>query len=291
MGVELQEDVRAGPEQGGPRQTTPREGWSMSGGCRVDRVAKRYFKRKEITRFRAKLSEIERKTNDLLMSYTHFPWKTAGGREYATHGFSRRLGTLRRALLNVYKLIPPGTVRVPTRDRLHDAQINIQACIANVYGCIDNLAWVWVYEKGLDRTIPRRRVGLRRPNAEVRGSLRPAFRKYLEERDDWMEYLVDFRDALAHRIPLYVPPGSVPQSKVDAHNDYARRMTEALMQLNPAEYERLGAEQRKLLVFQPLMTHSFIEAQGVVAFHAQLINDFLTIEELANKMLDELKAA
>ena len=115
-------------------------------------------------------------------------------------------------MLNVYKIIPPKTVRVPSRDKLFDAQINIQACIANVYGCIDNLAWVWVYEKDLDKKIQRNRVGLRNSNAQVRASLRPAFRTYLEARDDWMEYLVDFRDALAHRIPLYIPPGVIPRS-------------------------------------------------------------------------------
>lgn len=254
-------------------------------------MAKRYFKKQHIAHFRAELAQVERKANGLLMKYTYHPWKTDRGREYATHGFSRRVGTLRRALLNIYKIIPPGTVRVPSRDKLYDAQINIQACIANVYGCIDNLAWVWVYEKGLDKKIPRNHVGLRKSNADVRASLRPAFRAYLEGRDDWMEYLVDFRDALAHRIPLYVPPGGVPRSNIDEHNDYTRRMHEALKGLDPTEYERLAAEQSKMLVFQPMMTHSFIEAQGLIPFHGQLLSDFLTIEELGNKMLDELSAS
>jgi len=254
-------------------------------------MAKSYFKKKHIANFRAKLAKVERKANDMLMKYTCYPWKTDRGREYATHGFSRRVSTLRRALQNVYKIIPPGTVRVPSRDKLYDAQINIQACIANVYGCIDNLAWVWVYEKGLDKKIPRKHVGLRNSNTHVRASLRPAFRTYLEGRDDWMEYLVDFRDALAHRIPLYIPPGGVPRSNIDEYNDYTSRRSEALRRLDTADYDRLNAEQSKMLVFQPMMTHSLIEAQGLVPFHAQLLTDFLTIEELGNKMLDELRGS
>jgi hypothetical protein len=35
------------------------------------------------------------------------------------------------------------TVSVPSKDRLQDLQINIQPAIAGIYGCVDNLAWVW----------------------------------------------------------------------------------------------------------------------------------------------------
>jgi hypothetical protein len=60
---------------------------------------------------------------------------------------------------------------VPNRNVLHDAQINIQAFIANVYGCIDNLAWVWVHEGGLEKKIGRMRVGLREKHTELRATL------------------------------------------------------------------------------------------------------------------------
>jgi len=252
-------------------------------------LAKRYFSKAHIAKLRAELADVEHKTNDLLLSYTYYPWNTDRGREYARHGFARRLGTLRRAVLNVFKIIPPGTVRVPSRDRLYDAQINIQAFIANVYGCIDNLAWVWVYENGLDKTIHRKHVGFRKTNTKVRESLQPAFRRYLEERDDWIDYIIDYRDALAHRIPLYIPPGGVPKSKHDEFYDYDRRMQEVMF--DPAEYNRLEAEQSKLLLFQPVMTHSFVEARHLPPFHNQLVIDFLTIEELSTKFLRELKAS
>ena len=213
------------------------------------------------------------------MKYTYYPWKTGRGREYATHGFCRRVGTLRRALVNVYKIIPSGTVRVPSRNRLYDAQINIQACIANVYGCIYNLAWVWVYEKGLEKKISRNRVGLRKTNTAVRDSLRPAFRDYLEARDDWMDYLVDFRDALAHRIPLYVPPGSIPRAKIDEYIICERGKNDALRWLNFAEYDRLGAEQNKMLLFQPMMTHSLIEMGKLVLFHDRFFDSRRTWQQ------------
>ena len=50
----------------------------------------------------------------------------------------------------------------------------------------------------------------------------------------------------------------------------------------------MSAEQEKLAVFNPIMTHSFEEEAKIVVFHAQLIADFNTIEELGRKMLEEL---
>jgi hypothetical protein len=76
----------------------------------------------------------------------------------------------------------------------------------------------------------------------------------------WLDYVIEYRDALAHLIPLYIPPGGVQPKNVDAYNDLSRRMTEALyMKNNGYEYERLSREQEKLLIFQPLITHSVTE--------------------------------
>ncbi len=37
------------------------------------------------------------------------------------------------------------------------------------------------------------------------------------------------------------------------------------------------------------MTHSFNEAEGIVRFHVQSLIDFVTVEELALKMLVEFR--
>jgi hypothetical protein len=82
---------------------------------------------------------------------------------------------------------------------------SISRALSAAYGCVDNLAWIWVHERGI--AVNRRHVGLRRHNKEVRNTFSPEFHSYLESLDSWFEYLVDYRDALAHRIPLYIPPG------------------------------------------------------------------------------------
>jgi hypothetical protein len=63
--------------------------------------------------------------------------------EHARHGFFRRLGTLKRCIENVYSTYLPERFDKPSRNKCLDLAINLQSFIFNVFGCIDNLAWVW----------------------------------------------------------------------------------------------------------------------------------------------------
>jgi hypothetical protein len=238
------------------------------------------------------LSAVERRYNDLLFAFNRQHFKVEEAREFAQHGFMRRLGTLRECIENVFALIPPETENVPDRKTLHDAQINIQAFFANVYGSIDNLAWIWVYERGLADSMRRNQVGFRSHNTELRSMLSTEFQAYLQTLDGWMNYIIEYRDALAHRIPLYIPPGGVRPTNVDAYNELSQQMGEALyVKEDGYLYERLAARQEQLLVFQPVITHSVRETTGHFRFHVQMLTDFLTIEEIGYKMLDEFKRA
>jgi hypothetical protein len=250
---------------------------------------KPYFSEEQLAQIEQQRETIDRRASALLLAYTYHPFKNKKAREYASNGFSRRVTTLSRCIYNVFETVPPSETEVPSRDRLYDIQINLQSFVANVYGSIDNLAWIWIFEKGLGGSIPRKRVGLRKQNTEVRVSLNAALRAYLETLDPWMDYLVDFRDALAHRIPLYVPPGSIPRGSVAAYNHLTRRMNDALIRLDPTTSDHWSAEQARLLVFQPMMTHSISEARGLVPFHAQMLADFATVEELGTKMVKDLE--
>jgi hypothetical protein len=64
---------------------------------------------------------------------------------------SPELKTMARCIQNVFALIQPERQELPTVDELSDATINIQSFVFNSYGAIDNLAWIWVSEKGQKR--------------------------------------------------------------------------------------------------------------------------------------------
>jgi hypothetical protein len=250
----------------------------------------RYYSKKHLEKLREERQKIQRKTNTLLMRFVGYKFANEQATEYAQHGFARRIQMLNRCIQNVFKIIPAGAVKIPKKERLQDATINLQAFYANAYGCIDNLAWIWVHEHGLAAKVKRGDVGLRKNNTGVRKTLSPELQTFLSSRDDWFEYLAEFRHALGHRVPPYIPPGCVRRKDAPAYNDLQRRMNEAIAAVNSAEYERLLEEQSKLYIFQPLTTHSFKEATGTIRFHPQMIADFLTVEELAFKMLAELKS-
>lgn len=76
-------------------------------------------------------------------------------------------------------MIPPERADIPSRDELTDATINIQSFVFNVFGGIDNLAWIWVWEKGQKRSdatpIADEHVGLGPKNTSVRSTLSQEF--------------------------------------------------------------------------------------------------------------------
>ncbi len=231
---------------------------------------------------------VEDRADKIAIHYTHHAYRSPRGAEFAQQGFVRRVRILQRCIQNVFELIPPDTVdRVPLWI-LADTQINIQAFYANVYGCSDNLAWVWAHETGLADKIDRKRVGLRNHNVDLRKTLSVEMQAYLTSLDQWFAYIVDYRDALAHRIPLYIPE-RVGAENVDAYNALTAQMTEAANEMDFFKYDSLHAKQEQLLDFQPYITHSIIDATTHVAFHAQMLTDFRTIEEIGDKMLSEIK--
>jgi hypothetical protein len=111
-------------------------------------------------------------------------YRNSKAQEYAIHGFSRRLKSLVRCIDNIYRILPPDRVDLPSSEELSDANINLQAFVFNVSGSIDNLAWIWIAEKNIKRDdgspIPNGRVGLRRKNKIVHDSLSPKLREHLD---------------------------------------------------------------------------------------------------------------
>ncbi len=191
-------------------------------------------------------------------------FKKEPSRTLAAHGLARRLMTLARCMERVYRIIPLDAEN-PAIDEIQDASIFLQAFVVNVYGSIDNLARLWVWEAEVTKSnggrLPQKWIGLKPSCRHVRQSLPSSFQKYLNNANLWFKYLENYRHALAHRIPLYIP-------------------TQCLDQVSSGPYE-------------PLMMHSFGSAEEdgwPVRFHPQMVCDFATVVELSEKMMTELEA-
>jgi hypothetical protein len=116
----------------------------------------------------------------------------------------------------------------------------------------------------------------------------PEFRAYLDSREPWFEQLKDYRDALAHRIPLYIPPFTLDPADAGAYQALDQQATAALRAHDFDGYARLNANKVALTRFRPIMAHSIYALGRTMLFHPQLLADFATIEELTGVLFDEL---
>jgi hypothetical protein len=215
--------------------------------------------------------------------------------EFLLHGFTRRLKTLKRCIENIYTLCPPSSETNRMDGCIKDIEINLQSFIFNTFGCLDNLAWVWVSEinlKGKDgEKIDKNQVGLMSRYKQVRRSFSKEMQIYLKsvKINNWCQYLINFRDSLAHRIPLYVPPYCLSYEEDEKQLSLNKEILEANKTMNYNHRATLIEEQNKLGTFIPIMTHSFSENSNHICFHSQILSDWNTIIEIAEKIFNEIK--
>jgi len=172
-----------------------------------------------LNRMYAQLDAVPGKAAALREAFILRTYRHDRGREYASHGFGRRLNILERCIEKVFSILPPEQTELPTREQLFDADIHLQAFVFNSFGALDNLAWIWVYERLTGPDLPavrRHEVSLHRANASIRPTFSPAFQEYLTGLSSWFEMQENFRHALGHRILCtYLPTRCRPAGKVN----------------------------------------------------------------------------
>jgi hypothetical protein len=231
-------------------------------------------------------------SDELMIRLSTRRWAEPRAREFAVHGLCRRLRTMEHCATRVFEIIPPGAVRTTELERL-DATNFLQSFLIACFGAIDNIAWLWVLEGAApgigERSIPDRYVGLGPGNRDVRQSLPEDVRALLIERNGWFEHLHGYRHALAHRIPLYIPPATVDEAGAA---EYQRLEDEEVVAAAAARdwsrYDEAFRLQQNLGRFEPVMMHSYGEQARPVYFHPQMIADFSTALEIGTAILEAL---
>lgn len=235
------------------------------------------------------IGEWTERSHKLTTNLMTFPYAHRKAREMAEHGACRRLLDLEHCARRVWEKIPPDA-HTPSREDIFDATMFIQAFVVNTYGAIDNLAWIWMHEKPVlsaaGTTIPRSHVGFRPTNSTMRQSVSDETRAFLEGTDEWFGFLESFRDALAHQIPLYVPPFTLT---AEASEELKAFEHDAMVGGWTGEgWARVMGKMRELGRFEPLMTHSLTTAPQV-PFHQQMICDLATVVALGEHLMVDLR--
>lgn len=122
---------------------------------------------------------IRGKYENLLMKFVTLPLKDATAKEYATQGYPRRLGIMAHCIHQFFETVPPDKEEIPSKEQIFDATVSIQAFLVNAFGCIDNLARIWVHEKPVKtvkgKPLPKGEIGLFVHHTRVRTSLSKGF--------------------------------------------------------------------------------------------------------------------
>ncbi len=213
--------------------------------------------------------------------------------EYLSQGVGRRIKTTRRCLENVFNIFPPERTQLLEIEELNDLQINLHAFVMNVYGILDNIAWVYMLEQGRASTTTGDRTSVGLFNKRTQQHLSESLRSYLNSKLlSWFEeYAKNYRDALAHRIPLYVPPYTVrPQDSVK-WQELGSRIQLAITKGDITEVSRLRAEQDSLGTICGAFSHLLSDNARPLLLHHQMICDALTVSELIEKVVADVKTS
>ena len=218
--------------------------------------------------------------------------KEEKAKEFLLHGVARRLDVIERCVENIYSIFPLRRETLLSREELKDVDINLHAFFVNIFGLLDNMAWVSVYERNRRKGINRKDVGLYKITTQE--ILSDAFKTYLnsDRMKKWHdEYLKNYRDALSHRIPLYVPPKSLTSSQQKQVTDIEEKRSRAIQDRAFSLIDDLQKEEDGIGAPSPFFVHSLTETDNkVVSLHAQVITDFGTVEEIVGMFCAMFKA-
>lgn len=211
---------------------------------------------------------------------------TERGNEYLLHGFMRRLKSIETCIEDVFKIYPPERTTLLEEDEKHYLEISIQAIILHVYGCLDDLAWIFVAEKALN--IPKLKVSLFKK--DLQQHLHQTLQDYLNTDNihKWyVKHSKETRDALNHRIPIYIPPYFVLNSNVEEYKKIEQKLTE---EISEQERDILDKKRKSMEMICPVYKHSFGENSPEVYFHYQILLDARTLILIADLFFQTLNS-
>jgi hypothetical protein len=245
------------------------------------------YKKEDIVKIKTQYNNTKKVCQSLLINLARLNLKLKNKKssEYLMHGVGRRLRILTRCIHNIFEIFPLEKKDLLTQEALSDIDINMHAHFVAIAGILDNLAWVFVFEKNLlkDDKVKRHEIGLFKKETQMH--LNSQLKEYLSSEHiiRWnSKYFKVYRDTLVHRIPLYVPPYAV--AKEDEKEDI--ELEKQLLGSEPIETSLLSQiyiKQEQLRKPCLFFKHSLDEDRAAMVLHAQVLADFSTVEEIINK--------
>lgn len=212
--------------------------------------------------------------------------------EIARTGFVRRIGYLEHALVRLSEFYPPNLTSA-SRDIVRDAGLLLQAFVMNVFGAIDNLAFIWALERNV--TAPDGRqlskqetvfIGTR--GKQIRESLTPLVRSAIDNASEWFKLVGAYRHGVAHQIPIYIPRLLTKKDQQEAES-LDLSLKAAFADGDRSKWDDLFDKRHRLGDFGGLMALDGVEKP--LMLHPQVVCDLATVVELGEVIFKELHAS
>ena len=142
-------------------------------------------------------------------------------------------------------------------------------------------------KRGAGEGIGKDREGAKAAAKEQEMPARKRGKGYLKELGPWFDYLGRFRHALEHHVPLYVSGYAVPEETLREYGEMGERIKDAEDRGDHDGADRLTRERSALVSFFPIVEHAFGENAKKGFFQFQMMTDFDTVVEIAQRLLLE----
>ena len=207
---------------------------------------------------------------------------------YCNEGIGRRLNIIKVAISNIFEIFPPDREKFLSNDECTNIAIQYHAFSINLFGMLDNIAWIFTHINGLK--LDKRDVYLK--NKKILQVMPEEFKSYITNREinNWVDsYAKIYRDSATHRIPPYHPSRVYSPSEAEKYKELERRTHDALISacnsvlFDPYKYDDLFSiyqelnNQKESIGRNSLHLATSIitdEKSPIIYFHPQLLADW-----------------
>lgn len=225
----------------------------------------------------------------LLTTILSYGFKVEQAAEFARTGFGRRLGYLEHALRRMDEVYPPNCSGA-SREQVRDAELILQAFVMNVFGGIDNLAWVWALERGVtgakEQPLWPGEICFVGPRSRfLVASLTTPILAALGNAKEWFDQLGAYRHGVAHQVPIYIPRLYSPED-VASSEEIGAAISEAIVAGDTKRLMPLLDQRHRLGDYGAYMALN--GERRPMLLHPQMVCDLATVVELGEIIISEL---
>lgn len=246
---------------------------------------------------------------------------------FAYYGLLRRIKILNKCVENIFSIRDFYSEAIPSDDELNSITINLQCFIINLYGVLENLAWL--YAICIDYNGTKFDNSFFAKKRKLLNTLPENIKESFIGDGKWLDHIKNIRDLLAHQVPLYIPPYYVIMEKKDKwqtlesqkreiennfiqelfemskirHSSFElRTINEITMDLQKQDeleakknekISKINAEQSQYIIFRPVLVVGTSQEDSLhIQFYPQILVDIKTVYEkvlLILKYIIEIK--